>query len=181
MEYVEEELTKLQKDSIALMQKSTLSEREILNLKHRLNKAVRANEIGGSWNKLGTPDPQQEIILNGLREEYDITTEQTEKGLNWLRRKLLKNNGEARNGALDIVSEDEIEILRNYKEFKFVGFEKVDGKRTPSGYTTYRSGGNYFSIWRVVDINGDYFDYTVSDNNTHELMVLNVWVHGMNI
>lgn len=75
---------------------------------------------------------------------YNITVEHQQKGINYLRDNTFKKNGQLRKN--NIFGQSEIDIINNYKEFKFVGLIDVRGY--------------YLPIYRCIAENGDYFDYT---------------------
>lgn len=85
------------------------------------------------------------------RDGYNITLEHQQKGIDYLRDNTFKKSGKLRKN--NIFNEYCINILNNYKEFKFVGLhEQVNFY----GY----SSGHVLPIYRCIAEDGTYFDYT---------------------
>lgn len=138
----EMKLNKLQKNALELIKKDTLTETEILKLKRRLNNRYTALGI-----------ETRDFILDNLEEkEYNITPEQSQKGIEWLNKKCFCKDGRLRKGINELFSTWRINILRDFDHFTFIGF--------------YESNNGYVSlftpIYRVYDKKGNSFDYTVT-------------------
>lgn len=84
---------------------------------------------------------------------YSITEEQSDKGISYLRSKIFNLKGEKRNSAYArCFNDEEIEILRDFKEFTFEGV-RYD-------FNHYCERYNTSPIYRVHSKGGGYFDYT---------------------
>ena len=92
---------------------------------------------------------QRKYLLSLFKEEYSITKEQTIKGIEYLRNTVFKKNGKFRNTKNMPFGEREIDVIKDFKEFKFVGLSSV------SQYTLY-----YIPVYRVIDNQGNSFEYT---------------------
>ena len=87
-------------------------------------------------------------LLSLFKQEYSITQEQTIKGIEYLRNTVFKKNGKFRNTKNMPFGEREIDIIKDFKEFKFVALY-------PIGYAAY-----YLPVYRVIDNQGNSFEYT---------------------
>ena len=99
----------------------------------------------------GSANKEQKQILKQLFEsgiEYSITQDQTEKGLNYIKNKALKKNGKLRNTKNQPFGNREVTIIKNFKEFKFVGL-----------YSASRHNDFTKPIYKVIAKNGMYFEY----------------------
>lgn len=91
-------------------------------------------------------------LLNDRIENsgYAITKEQSEFGIQWLRELVFTKTGKARRSkASDSFTEEDLEVIRNFKRFEFVGFHE--------DWTGYNS--RYTPIYRCIGKDGAYFDY----------------------
>lgn len=105
--------------------------------------------------KLDGPDRAILMALFNSVPERPITAEQTEFGLAWLVNHMLKKNGEPRLRCP--LSDDQIEILRNFKRFTWAGLFN-----TQEHFGNYNSFcKSYVPVWRVYDKKGNSFDYAV--------------------
>jgi len=82
---------------------------------------------------------------------YHITAEQTEKGLNYIRKLAFSSNGKLRHTKDNPFNDREAAIIADFYEFRFVGLAQM-----PPYY-----GSFYFTapIYRVVGNNGKSFEY----------------------
>jgi hypothetical protein len=83
--------------------------------------------------------------------EHSITKEQSDYGLEYLKRRYFKLNGTARRQCPFNLRQQAI-IMHAFKEFKFVGFYE---HRNDSGMYV-----GYTPVYRVHANNGEYFDYS---------------------
>ena len=93
-------------------------------------------------------DEQAENLKNSMGT-YPITKEQTKKGINYLRTRYFKLNGEPRKSCP--FREREIHVIRNFKRFLFVGVYEE--------YNDYGYGPFYHPIYRVIAKDGSTFEY----------------------
>lgn len=87
--------------------------------------------------------------LNEATRTWPITKEQSSKGIEYLRRRYFKKNGEPR--KLCPFSETAQNIIRNFKRFEFVGLYE---------HATTAGSMGYLPIYRVISKHGSYFDYS---------------------
>jgi hypothetical protein len=90
------------------------------------------------------------ILMNLFKDEYSITSEQTKKGIEYITKVCFKKNGELRKTKYMPFGTREARIIRDFKEFKFVGLYN-----TGSHYNNF-----YLPVYRVVSKNREYFEYT---------------------
>jgi hypothetical protein len=84
------------------------------------------------------------------KEGYNISMDQAQKGINYLRSKTYKLNGDLRKG--NIFGEFERSVINNFRHFKFVGlYPQTNGTGETLGY---------LPVYRCIAENGCYFDYT---------------------
>jgi hypothetical protein len=84
---------------------------------------------------------------------YNITKDQSDFGIDWLKRIILNKKEQLRNSkqAADF-REVDAEIIRDFAKFEFVGFEE----------NCYGYGNSHYTpIYRTIGKDGRYFDYTV--------------------
>lgn len=122
-----------------LIKKGKFTEQELISFRKQIN---------GSSNL--DIDSRQELVYlfeEKAKKGIQLTKEHQLKGLNWLRQKTFKLNGDIRkNAPLD---QCEINIINNFKKFICVGLYN----------TSDNSYDNYVPIYRCYGKNGDYFDY----------------------
>lgn len=80
-------------------------------------------------------------------KNFKITDQQSVKGILWLKNKCFTNNFKIRKNCP--FKNFEINVIKNFKEFRFVGLYNVSEN-------FYR---NYMPIYRCIAHNGDYFEY----------------------
>lgn len=121
--------------------------KKLIGSMHWMEDAEYKNEILNLWGK---------FTDLGYELEYDITKEQSEFGINWLKKQLFKSNGEPRNNKkIDELNCDRVRnIVKSFKKFTFVGY-----------HMSYRYGSRaepLSPVYRVYSKNGEYFDYTIA-------------------
>lgn len=133
-----------------------MEKNQIHALCHALNGVKRVN-LGSD----GIHDRQR--LLNALndhineRGEIRITKEQTRIGIDWLRKHCFRKDGSRRKTKDFPFNDHEVQVIRNFAKFRFVGVYNSNGSRY-----AYRSGYFRFSpIYRVYAKDGSHFDYTV--------------------
>lgn len=127
----------------------TLSENDIKYIKKNLY----------SMCSTSTPDQKSELHdALDLHDNYKLTQEHTEKGINYLRSKLLKSNGQPRNTkqVRDFTCDRIINIINNFSHFEFICFECV--------WVGYGNNHQYNPVWRTYDKDGNSFDYYMDIN-----------------
>jgi len=82
---------------------------------------------------------------------YDITAEQSAKGIDWLKRFAFKADGQPRQTKNMPFAERELNIIRNFHEFKFTGV-----------YNTNQNYDFYIPVYQVIDKDGNSFEYTTN-------------------
>lgn len=87
------------------------------------------------------------------RHNFKITEDQSNKGIEWLKKTQLKKNGELRNSQSVFINEGDKKILENFSHFKFIGLEFSDFNYYSNSYR------NIAPIYRTFDKSGNYFDY----------------------
>ena len=131
-----------------IIEKDVWTKQEIQSFKN----AVAATR----WDKKSL---KSEIVLDLLDKlnERDrpifITEEQTDFGIDWLRKTLLTSSGKLRNTGLvrnSLLREYHIEIIKNFSHFEFLGYSVQD-------YRCYSIGS---PVYRVVSKFGNYFTYS---------------------
>jgi len=130
------------REILSILSQNVLSQNEIKKIKQ----AVNPNSC--------LSDHLKEIILNITKESiYSISGTQTVFGINWLKEKLFKKDGQLRKSTGPFCHR-EIEIINNFKEFKFVGFKALENRFTDL-FT-----GHYDIVYKTIDKKGNYFLYT---------------------
>jgi len=145
--------TKLEK--LRLLKEKKLTKQQIYSFKKLLNN--QRFEKDPEVNKL--TDHVKEKLELGVCKEYLITKEQTKQGIDWLKNFCFKKNGTLRKNVNNYFSDFEIDVIRNFSKFRFVGFH-VDRSREHFGILTY------IPVWRTYSKDGDYFDYYCEDRGT---------------
>lgn len=92
---------------------------------------------------------------------YEITEEQSNFGIEWLNALCFTKSGKySRAQKVQDFNGPDFDIVRNFLKFEFMGFyENVNG---------YYS--HYVPIYRTIDKDGNYFDYTVAHWGTPEIV-----------
>lgn len=104
-------------------------------------------------------DDQRHILLDlfNTNSEYNITPEQTNKGIAWLTNTIWTSKGKARSTELArVFGYREKSIVNNFYEFKFVGLQNVS-------QNSYRF---YMPVYRVVAKDGSSFEYVAGSMGT---------------
>ena len=97
------------------------------------------------------PTHLKEIILRTTKESsYSISGQQSVFAINWLKEKLFKKDGQLRKNTGPF-GHREIEIINNFKEFKFVGFQPL---KNDSGKTIKNE-----ILYKTIDKKGNSFTY----------------------
>lgn len=117
--------------------------------KQQINGLRKGLGYCGNWSQ-----PAKEELTETLqRTEYhfNISKEQTQFGIEWLRRTQFRLDGKIRAGAF--IGVREAKIIQNFKRFEFVGlrFIRVSPCQTDTA-----------PIYRTIARNGEYFDYSCS-------------------
>ena len=112
---------------------------------------------------------QKEALNNMIKScnGFDITKEHSNIGIEYLTKTFFKKNGDPRQAAFDDLTDHDINILRNFKKFKFVGFDLYRPHFQDSQYDQYEI------IYRVIAKNGDWFDYLAVSWQSGQFEVLN--------
>jgi hypothetical protein len=94
----------------------------------------------------------QTIFYKYCNATKQITPEQTEFGLKWLKSYCFKLNGQPRAQKDNPFTEHDRRIIQNFSHFELVGFEDI---------SNYRVSGRswYVPIYRTWSTYGCYFDY----------------------
>lgn len=139
-------MTKLYKNYCKLLSNDVLTESNIIALKSRI-----------SHNKCSLLDQEVESLKNLLDDcSYNITADHAQKGIDYLRSKCFKNNGQPRKTKqVQYMNSDFFEAIRDYDHFTFVGFEEID-------YNMYSNNHTYMPIWRIHTKGGLTFDYCMT-------------------
>ena len=106
------------------------------------------------------------LTMINLCDSFDITEEHSDIGIEYLRKTFFKKNGDPRKAAYDDITDHDINVLRNFKKFKFIGFH------------LYHEGFDFQSnvyeiVYRVVAKNGDWVDYLAVSWQSGQFKVLN--------
>ena len=142
-----------------LLNKNLLTYQEILNIKKRLNGYAKSKE-------------NKDLNDYDWKDEYKITQEHTDKGLEYLFRVAFKPSKLARqkrvfnkkglmDGATRIncpLGYRELTILLQFHHFTFTGFYDA----STSSYGLEQGFHNYLPIWKCYDKDGDSFEYYIS-------------------
>jgi hypothetical protein len=125
---------------LGLLSQKVLTQSDIRSLKTALNLTSKINKADFV-----------EIVnhCNG----FDITKEHSDIGIKYLTKTFFKKNGDPRKTAFDDLTDHDINVLKNFKKFKFVGFDLYRPHFQERQYDQYEI------IYRVIAKNGDWFDY----------------------
>jgi hypothetical protein len=146
---------------LAILDKKVLTKAEISMFARMLNLNQRSKDS----------DKREQVwsLIEKLDEKnYAITEEQSEFGINWLKKLLFKSNGLLRNtkqvgeflSSIGHNQEDILDIVNNFDRFEFVGFHEAS-----SGFYSH-----FAPIYRTIGKNGRYFDYTARMWQTPEIL-----------
>jgi hypothetical protein len=91
-------------------------------------------------------------------QQYKITDQQSVKGILWLKNKCFTNSYKIRRNCL--FGAFEINVITNFKEFRFVGIQNI----SPNFYKCF------MPIYRCIARNGDFFDYVAYTNGHFEIL-----------
>lgn len=131
-----------------LKENKYLTETEIINLKSRISTnpcSLTSKEVVNLKDRLE--------YNQGDSVSYMITPEHAEKGIEYLRQKAFKLNGNRRNTKqVENMPWQFFEAIKKYDHFTFVGFEEVD-------YNIYSGRSFYMPVWRIHTTDGQFFDY----------------------
>ncbi len=140
-------MTKLFNKYQKLLEQDTLTERQIISLKSRI-----------SWNPCSLTPSEVEELKEELEYDrgncrYDITEAHAQKGIDYLRSKCFKMNGQKRNTKqLVNMPQEFFDVIREYSHFTFEGFEEVH-------FNTFTGKSEYMPVWRIHTKGGKHFDY----------------------
>lgn len=132
-------ITKTQTDSFCRIMRE-------LDRQYYLNRFKQGKAINKNMSEIIAKIKNKILI-----ENYKLTKEQTEFGINWLRKYTFKKNGEPRQQKGNPFDEDHRKVINNFSHFLLVGFEDIE---------SFGNIGRYRPIYRVVSVHGVYFDYT---------------------
>lgn len=125
---------------LEIIKKDVLTESEILTLKRVYNRSVR-----DLFEKI-----LKDHVIDSMKSTYLITSEQSEKGLNWIRNVCFKKNGDMRNTKSCPFNYSQCnsirDILKDFSHWTFDGFNEQpiytmhskDGKRFTYSVSPYR-------------------------------------------
>ena len=115
---------------------------------------------------------QKEALNNMIKScnGFDITKEHSDIGIEYLTKTFFKKNGDPRQAAFDDLTDHDINILRNFKKFKFIGFEV---NRLNHNIFNNNTNQCFEIVYRVIAKNGDYFDYLAVSYHSGQFEVLN--------
>jgi len=94
------------------------------------------------------------------RLSYAITPEQTTKGIEYLKFRTFKRNGDMRQAKSNPFGAREANIIKNFSHFEFCGVHN------PNGFSGYEF---YLPIYKVVARDGSSFEYTTNMGNMEVL------------
>lgn len=129
--------------------RKALAKNEIMALCWALNGSKRVDLTDFERAKL------RELVE--CKDARPITRELTKVGLEWLRRIGFKKNGEPRQSKSQPFGDRELDIIRNFARFAWVGIYN-----TQEHFGNYNGAKSYTPIWRVYAKDGTSFDYAVA-------------------
>jgi len=113
-------------------------------------------EINGLRKGLGYCGPWSDVAKEELSQtikttefNFKITKDQSKFGVDWLKRTQFRLDGRLRASAF--IGEREASIIKNFKEFRFIGLRFI----YVSPYQTDTA-----PVYRTISKSGDYFDYS---------------------
>lgn len=142
-----------------LIKGRTWSKEEINGFKKLINAKARGwLESQESKDLVGKLEALlDEKLVYGKRGEYSITSGQTRQGIEYLKNYIFKENGQVRNRKHMPFTERQIEIVRTFRRFSFVGFVDIGYLRSQG--SQYGPHSWYLPRYRVYG-KGGHFDYT---------------------
>jgi hypothetical protein len=135
----------------ALKTKKVWSKQEILGVAHRMS------DLDRGWKK-DSMDEEFKYILHELISMFeegktvDISPEQSQQGIDWLKKNVINAKGELRDTGMvrDAgFTETEANIIKDFKKFELVGFQHDEQSHT------------YTPVYRTISNSGEHFDYAV--------------------
>jgi hypothetical protein len=109
------------------------------------------NEIIYFRKYLRSNPDKYSILMDSFKSEYSITSEQTKKGYDYIYNTCFKKNGELRETRDMPFGNREAEIIKNFKEFRFVGLNDIGFQHQ-----------FYLPVYKVIAKDGTYFEYTTN-------------------
>ena len=128
------------REILGILSQDVLSQDDIRKIKHSVNR-----------NSCLFDHLKETIQRITNNSSYSISSEQSVFAINWLREKLFKKDGQLKKNT-DHFGHREIEIINNFKEFKFVGFRPL---RNGLGQII-----EYAILYETIDKKGNSFVYT---------------------
>ena len=115
---------------------------------------------------------QKEALNNMIKScnGFDITKEHSDIGIEYLTKTFFKKNGDPRKAAFNDLTDHDINVLRNFKKFKFIGFEV---NRLNHNIFNNNTNQCFEIVYRVIAKNGDWFDYLAVSWQSGQFEVLN--------
>lgn len=108
----------------------------------KFSEPERRKQVMDLWTKLED---------RAYDKAYNITLEQSQFGIDWLKKICFTVKGKNRDSKMVAdFSRGDFDIVRNFSSFQFVGFDE-----SCNGYNYC----HYSPIYRTIDKNGNYFDY----------------------
>lgn len=144
---------------VEMLNKKTLSKSEIQALNKMLNN-IRFDDDNTS---IELKEQLKGLVLGC---KYNITTEHTKQGIDFLNKFFFDSRGCLRNtapireiGDCSII----VGILKDFERFEFTGFEKE--------LVCYDTVEIFHRVFKVIDKKGNWFEYTYSFGNTKFVLV----------
>lgn len=139
---------------LGLLSQKTLTQSDIRSLKTALNLTSKINKVD---------------FVNIVNHcgGFNITKEHSDKGIGYLTKTFFKKDGNPNKASLDYLTSQDVEVLRNFKKFKFVGFGLYRENEYNSQYDQYEI------IYRVIAKNGGWFNYYATPWQSGQFEVLN--------
>jgi hypothetical protein len=126
-------------------------------IKKRKFTKIEIQSFRKALNGCSTISVEEQVLLKnkfyeavGSKRPINITKEQSDFGIAWLRNKAFKLNGESRKSSPFGMREEN--VIRNFKKFEFCGLYDINH---------FGNHSNYTPIFRVIDIDGNEFEYTI--------------------
>ena len=144
-----------------LLNQDTLTERDILNIKKRLNGYAKSQDEGKSINDFK------------MKDEYALTLEQSNKGIAWLINHCFKPSSfDELKEAWETSNHDTIDISKAMRKNSVFGYREAltildFAHFTFIGYyderNLYQGFHNYLPLWKCYAKDGDSFEYYVKN------------------
>lgn len=134
---------------IALIKKKAFTENELISFRRAINDSSIMAQYKIHY-----------LIREFEYNHINLTLDQQYKGINWLRNKTFKLNGQTRKNSP--LSYFEQQVIKDFKEFKCVGLYNQSDNQRP-----FR-----VCIYRCISIKGLYFDYCVETNGTVKVFAI---------